>query len=677
MAELLLVGLAGIGYYLNKDGRVRSEKIGDNVISKNEKPSGEDVYNSRYLEKVQETELTKATDRMNKSFEPEHTGVINSTYKSRQETKYDTRDYDTKFIQKESDLKPNFGNAPTTKPSSSKSVFDTSKNLMDKDTVTKYGIQSFNDKRRRLSPLDEQFQNSMVSKDAGGEKPILSQGLSMQPRTVKNQSFEIPRISKGVKVWDKGHNNMEPFFGGSIKQNVDPHVFNTKLEKHTGSGVVFPHKKEVKRMFPTVKNPFVNGMSVSVNRQMDRFIPALHKNNQKPFEEIRVAPGLNKSMNDNSTNIGFHDPYRYTPKTANELRINPKLTYKGRITGEGFYNSKRTAEMPVISRRNVDLSYTNFAPGDGQVGGKKYRNNLATTHGGVDKGQILDQDTILLKNVERNEYAGKIENFKGGAVNASQGKHVIAEVRVSNKPTYSVGARNVSKNREGTYTYEPENWTAKSTIKQQTENNVHSHINMNDGSRKGRAYDEEHLARQTIREQTENHEHSHINNGTGYRKGQRNPYDDAKVTIKQQTLVENYRGIAGSGASTQTQTSRQNYYNAEINGLKEATIIGRAPTQQGVKQMPHRGLINQQSTNQQFSTYEHTQRTGRQGSFAPPTANRSQITQQREIYGDAQYNRDRIDPGLLNAFKSNPYTQSLSSHIVPQNQAFPTKPHST
>ena len=98
MAELLVAGLIGIGYYLNKDGRIRSEKINKNVISKNETPSGVDIYNSRYLETVQQTELDRATDRMNKSFEPEHTGVINSTYKNRQITKYNTRDYDTCYL---------------------------------------------------------------------------------------------------------------------------------------------------------------------------------------------------------------------------------------------------------------------------------------------------------------------------------------------------------------------------------------------------------------------------------------------------------------------------------------------------------------------------------------------------------------------------------------------------
>lgn len=668
MAELLVAGLIGIGFYLNKDGRVRAEKINKNVISKNETPSGVDIYNSRYLETVQQTELDHATDRMNKSFEPEHTGVINSTYKNRQITKYNTRDYDTKFIQKESDLKPNFGNSPTTLPSSSQSLYTVSNNLIDKDTVTKYGIQSFNDKRRRLAPL-EAFQN-----ESGGTEQVLGKGRSMMPRTVKNQQFESPRISKGVRVWDKGHNNMEPFFGGSIKQNMDPHVFNTKLEKHTGAGVIFPHKKEVKRFFPTVKDPFVNGMPVAINRQMDRFIPALHKNNQKPFEEIRVAPGLNKSMNDNTTNIGFHDTYRYTPKTVNELRINPKQTYKGRITGEGFYNAKRTAEQPVILRRNHDLSYTNFAPGT-EGSGKKYRSLEQNSHGGGTKGQVLDQNTIILKNVERNEYAGRIEQFKGGAIN-NQGDYTVPEIRVSNKPTYSIGARNVSKNGDASYAYDKEKWIARQTIKQQTAPHLHSHINTYDGNQKGRAYDDTDLARQTIRETTENATHSHINNGNGYRQGQRNPYDDARTTIKETTLLEGYKGIAGSGASTQTQTSRQNYFNAEINGLKEATIIGRAPTSQGAKIAPKRELINQESSKQTFSTYGHTLRTGRQGAYTTPTANRSIITQQPEVYGDATYNLERIRPDLLNAHRNNPYTQNLHSYSNVQNPAYPIRPRS-
>jgi hypothetical protein len=61
-------------------------------------------------------------------------------------------------------------------------------------------------------------------------------------------------------------------------------------------------------MFPVVKNPYaVGGLPVANNRETDRYIPSIQKTNILPFEQKRVAPGLNKNMTDTTSKIGFHD----------------------------------------------------------------------------------------------------------------------------------------------------------------------------------------------------------------------------------------------------------------------------------------------------------------------------------------------------------------------------------
>ena len=56
------------------------------------------------------------------------------------------------------------------------------------------------------------------------------------------------------------HNNMQPFFGGSVKQNVNNDSNSILLEKYTGSNI--QNKKEVDSMFkPQVNMGNVNGFS--------------------------------------------------------------------------------------------------------------------------------------------------------------------------------------------------------------------------------------------------------------------------------------------------------------------------------------------------------------------------------------------------------------------------------
>ena len=45
------------------------------------------------------------------------------------------------------------------------------------------------------------------------------------------------------------HNNMVPFFGGSIKQNVEPYATSSHMEHFTGRGDTYRSKEEVNSMF--------------------------------------------------------------------------------------------------------------------------------------------------------------------------------------------------------------------------------------------------------------------------------------------------------------------------------------------------------------------------------------------------------------------------------------------
>ena len=529
-------------------------------------------------------------------------------------------------------------------------------------------------------------------------------------------SKTVNTISKNVTVFEYGHNNMEPFFGSSVKQNIDPFAHRTRLEVFTGTESVFNHKKEVKRLFPLERNPFVNGLPVQKNRELDRYRPSLDKNNVIPFEQIRIAPGLNQDPSKTTSNIGFHDSYRPRYKTVNELRVNPKLSYQGRTVGKKDYVGMGEKRVAVVSRQPVDVSYSNFQQ-DAEKLGKRYRGLEKDTHGGVSRQTVQDQKTVVLKLAERDQYGHRIaklhghgdatqsgmkqmtkffdkakSNIKettehnkyqrinpGAGDNDKQGtihfydnaKHITKESTEHN-PYQRINPGAGDNDKKG-IAYDKEAWKAKTTMKQQTENNIYSHINAaQQGADHETIYDPElWKAKMTIRETTADRYYAPIVAAGNHDKGTTQFFDRAQTTQKEQTLVEDYMGIYGTGDGSNNQTSRESMYNAEMNALKELTIPGRIPTQQGVKVIPDKNRYKIDVKRQQFNTYDKSKRITK--SWVPTKSLEPALTTQKPKYCDHDMLKDRIDPYVVEQFTNNPYTQSLQSFIVPYNPAFPQR----
>ena len=711
-----LSALASLGYYLNQNKRSKKEIVDKNIIPPHEVPSGEDIYNSRYMETAWADEFKRNTQAHLDMRNPTETNVISNVFKDRQDFKVNRQlgqgvqrqQYNgKKAIQSEKQVGSLTDKMTTRYPTNSQSILKNNKLLPTEESITNYGVQDYNDKRRRMYPLNFKQDDS-----TGGWSPITGTAIGFS-----ESSRRVPNIVKDPKVYEYGHNNMEPFFGSSVKQNVDPFANRSKLEAFTGTEAIYNHKKETKRMFPLERNPYVNGLPVQKNRELDRYQPALDKNNVLPFEQIRIAPGLNKDMADPNTNIGFHDTYRPKYKTANELRVNPKLSYRGRTTGEKFYSAPgRESERPVVSRQPVDISFSNFA-GDSKITGKKYRGLEKDSHGGVSKQKVLDQKTVVLKIAERDQYGHRIGVLHGGG-NATQSgqreisgffdtakqvtksttehnpyqrinpgagdndkqgkwqpfdeaKHITKESTEKN-PYQRINIGAGDNNKKGV-AYDKENWKAKVTTKQQTEKNIYAHINAaQQGAEKLETYDPElWKAKMTVRETTGDRYYAPIVAASNRPQGKTRFFDKAKTTEKEQTLVEDYIGIHATGDGSNNQTSRENMYNAEINALKELTLPGRIPTQQGVKAIDNKGRYNIEMKKQQFDTWEKSRRITK--SWTPTKSLQPIQTVQKGKYCDNDLLKDRISPYVIEQFNKNPYTQSLQSFIVPQNPAFPQK----
>ncbi len=153
------------------------------------------------------------------------------------------------------------------------------------------------------------------------------------------------------------HNNMVPFFGGSIKQNIDPSVNESKLSMFTGQwDYSRKQKQEIAPMFApekNIKNVYGDNQFLEkVNQNIDRFVPSLMRTNEAPTEKVYVAPGLNLGYMENP-DFGFQDPVRVLPKSTNELRAKnkPKLTYDKPVLSGKSITQEGTKRLNVNKNR--------------------------------------------------------------------------------------------------------------------------------------------------------------------------------------------------------------------------------------------------------------------------------------------------------------------------------------
>lgn len=161
-------------------------------------------------------------------------------------------------------------------------------------------------------------------------------GIEQTPSYV--ESYENKVISPLTGQEMEGgfmHNNMQPFYGGRVKQNVDFNVNQSVLGRYTGEDVTTIRKKEVEKMFDNTQVPFGNvyGMENSSDFIQSRINDPRNRAGERPFEPVRVAPGVGEGFS--STGKGgfqqleVNELMMKNMRKTDDLRTsdNPKLTY--------------------------------------------------------------------------------------------------------------------------------------------------------------------------------------------------------------------------------------------------------------------------------------------------------------------------------------------------------------
>jgi hypothetical protein len=140
------------------------------------------------------------------------------------------------------------------------------------------------------------------------------------------------------------HNNMVPFFGSNSRTRlIDENANEGLIDNMTGAGSQIFSKKEQAPLFaPSEHMQWPLGMPSFTDFEQSRMNVATKMSNVKPFEEIRVRPGLGKEgENSLGFNSGMMAREMWMPKTADQMRAanNPK---SGGISLDGH-------EGPAIS----------------------------------------------------------------------------------------------------------------------------------------------------------------------------------------------------------------------------------------------------------------------------------------------------------------------------------------
>ena len=231
---------------------------------------------------------------------------------------------------------------------------------------------SLNARLQESALIDGNFQDARLSVHSGIIPRNFNQNILNKTNKFKpheqlqdieehNKSFIVSNLTgEKMKKENFTHNNMEPFFGGNIKQNISNNSSGVKLEKFTGQIKNFKSKDSVEFMFQPQQNVHnVNGANVHNNEVFERYIPSQLRTNEQPIEKVNVGPGLDQGYS-NKPCGGLNQSNKrefLMPKNVNQLRVlnNPKLQYKGRVL-----SGKKEIQRGITAKVNKNKPETYY-----------------------------------------------------------------------------------------------------------------------------------------------------------------------------------------------------------------------------------------------------------------------------------------------------------------------------
>jgi hypothetical protein len=488
-----------------------------------------------------------------------------------------------------------------------------------------------------------------------------------------------------VQKSDFKHNNMAPFFGGRIRGSTqNPNISETVLDNMAGVGSQQIKKQEQAPLFAPQKDiRYANGAPNRSDFYQSRVMPGSKMANVKLWDEQKVAPGLDAGYTTQGQlgfNSGMAARDKWVDRNVDQLRVatNPKLTF-GLANHEGpaynFIKAPATQETQGKVEKYLPDTYFINTPDRW----------LTTT--GLEKGQTsraIQVERAVNRATTSMQYFGADSNPDGTKMYTpgeyEQPKRPQLEANpISNCNAVGNGTarvtdygadgyKNVANNRSTTNTsYFGVNGFLRAAVaplmdvlRPSRKENVIGNINPTGNVQQHVSglpvYNPADRTPTTIRETTEGKlDMTHLNV-----EGQK----DGAYTVTVQQPVEQERDTTscqyyGDGGMNSGVALYNAAYNQRNNVNK--TYVNR-PNQGGMSLLNADENIHIDKKDSDRDNNRLWVRNGNPGvnGAIPSMETYGKINVPQ--YYDNCINCDRIQPEILNAFKENPYTQSLSSY---------------
>ena len=525
MEYLLVASIVGMGalFQKNKKDAPDINKKPLKKVPKNQIPSSTNVYTSKRAYNIFQNEQKQANVLFDKSLYPVDTNVV--TPGPPYPIMYNKVDYADKTLPIEFDKYQKYDNI----------------------LVDNLGDNS--------PPMPNKAVSNKSIPETGGFN-----GISLTGNQINPNEFT--------------HNNMQPFFGGGVKQNLDEFSTRGTFENFTGTVDNYQKKQEQTPLFQPQKNMSnVYGAQNLDGYMLDRYYISNIRSNESPIQQVYVGPGLNQGYT-NEPSGGFQqaDTLDYVmPKTTDEIRVktNPKISYYGRVnSGQKI---AKPGKIGTVYKNQPDTFYVQqpdryftttgqiIAPEQRPCIVTKYTNRKTTelmtrkgsaapTHGTVaqvrSKYKVSNKVTYKYDDPIDSNKTGQwsiLDLFSGDKknVNDDYGKKTI---KLRNNKKLPSNNKNIVMNYQSQNKATPARPTQKVRVpkKYGTIKNGRETGNFN-GAKNGVVYDPNNIARPTIKETNiDNYYRSNVGVST---KGNvvYDPNDIARTTIKETNIDNNFR----------------------------------------------------------------------------------------------------------------------------------------
>ena len=484
------------------------------------------------------------------------------------------------------------------------------------------------------------------------------------------------------------HNNMMPYFGGKVRgATAESNITESVLDNMQGQGSQFFAKKEQAPMFkPQEGYQYANGSPNMSDFLQSRVNPGMRMANVKPWDEQRVAPGLNKGFT-NEGSLGFNSGMEsrdlWLDRGVDELRVatKPKTTFELQgHEGPGTYYIKNAPTTQTQGKVEKHLPEKYFSSGP-----ERWMTTV-----GLEKGQTA-RGIELLHDVNRTDTTAEYYGSRG---NQNEGAYVNGEYMPVRRPVLAekdhatlsaVGAGTPTAGDYGIQSYNnlPNNRSStrndttigaaggfmkaivsplmdflRPTRKEDVVDNMRASGNPGTTVKNGKIFNPADRTKTTIREMTEadldcNHMNVQFQSGNAYLVAKQQP-----VGLQRDTTTVSHTGAAGSSGFSATKSYDAEY--KQRNNINKTQI--NRPNQGGTQMFSQTDNISiQKRDGDRDNNRWWVPSAGNTAGFTARASTENLDRMKVSESYDKNINTDRIAPEILNAFKSNPYTQSLSS----------------